>query len=69
MANTNFPTRPVNLIVPYAAGGGTDAIARLVAQAVGAALGQTMVVENNGTAGAMSRPSARRRPTRTAIRC
>ncbi len=51
VANTNYPTRPVNLIVPYAAGGGTDAIARLVAQAVGAALGQTMVVENNGTAG------------------
>jgi len=46
-----YPARPVKLIVPYAAGGGTDAIARLVAQAVSEQLGQTMVVENNGTAG------------------
>ncbi len=47
----SYPDKPVKLIVPYAAGGGTDAIARLVAQAVGQQLGQTMVVENNGTAG------------------
>ncbi len=46
-----YPDKPVKLIVPYAAGGGTDAIARLVAQAVGQILGQTMIVENNGTAG------------------
>jgi tripartite-type tricarboxylate transporter receptor subunit TctC len=50
-AQAAYPVRPVKLIVPYAAGGGTDAIARLVAQAVGTALGQTMVVENNGSAG------------------
>ena len=47
----DFPNRPLKLIVPYAAGGGTDAIARLVAQAVGERLGQAMIVENNGTAG------------------
>lgn len=47
----NYPSRPVKLIVPYAAGGGTDAIARLVANGVGEKLGQSMVVENNGTAG------------------
>jgi tripartite-type tricarboxylate transporter receptor subunit TctC len=46
-----YPEKSVKLIVPYAAGGGTDAIARLVAQAVSEQLGQTMVVENNGTAG------------------
>jgi tripartite-type tricarboxylate transporter receptor subunit TctC len=46
-----YPERPVRLLVPYAAGGGTDAIARLVAQSGGERLGQTMVVENNGTAG------------------
>ncbi|MDH7793972.1 MULTISPECIES: tripartite tricarboxylate transporter substrate binding protein [unclassified Beijerinckia] len=46
-----FPERPIKLLVPYAAGGGTDAIARLVAQAVSEKLGQAMVVENNGTAG------------------
>ena len=47
----DYPTRPIKLIVPYAAGGGTDAIARLVANGVGAKIGQSMVVENNGTAG------------------
>lgn len=46
-----YPDQPIRLLVPYAAGGGTDAIARVVAQAVGGKLGQQMVVENNGTAG------------------
>ena len=46
-----YPTRPVKLVVPYAAGGGTDAIARLVAQGVGEMLGQSLVVENNGQSG------------------
>ncbi|MCT4473454.1 tripartite-type tricarboxylate transporter receptor subunit TctC [Bosea sp. OAE752] len=46
-----FPTRPMKLLVPYAAGGGTDAIARLVAQGIGEKLGQSLVVENNGSAG------------------
>lgn len=48
---SDFPSRPIKLMVPYAAGGGTDAIARLVAQGVGERLGKTMVVENNGAAG------------------
>jgi tripartite-type tricarboxylate transporter receptor subunit TctC len=43
-----FPNHPVRLLVPYAAGGGTDAIARLIADATGEKLGQSMVVENNG---------------------
>jgi tripartite-type tricarboxylate transporter receptor subunit TctC len=43
-----FPSRPLRLLVPYAAGGGTDAIARLIADATGEKLGQSMVVENNG---------------------
>lgn len=47
----DFPSRPVKLLVPYAAGGGTDTIARLVAQGVSERLGQQMVVENNGAAG------------------
>jgi tripartite-type tricarboxylate transporter receptor subunit TctC len=46
-----YPTRSIRLLVPYAAGGGTDAIARLVAHGVGEKLGQTMVIENNGAAG------------------
>lgn len=47
----SYPARPIRLIVPYAAGGGTDAIARLVAQKMGEILGQTIVVENIATAG------------------
>lgn len=46
-----WPSRPVTLVVPYAAGGPTDVLARLVAKKVGADLGQTFVVENRGGAG------------------
>jgi tripartite-type tricarboxylate transporter receptor subunit TctC len=46
-----YPTKPIRLLVPYAAGGGTDAIARVIAQGVGEKLGQQILVENNGTAG------------------
>ncbi|MDH7794466.1 MULTISPECIES: tripartite tricarboxylate transporter substrate binding protein [unclassified Beijerinckia] len=47
----DFPARPIKLLVPYAAGGGTDAVARIVAQAVGERMGQAVIVENNGTGG------------------
>ena len=46
-----YPAKPIRLLVPYAAGGGTDAIARVVAQGITEKLGQQVVVENNGTAG------------------
>ena len=46
-----YPDRPIRLVVPYAAGGGTDAVARAIAQGMAGPLGQQMVVENNGTAG------------------
>ncbi len=41
-----FPQRPIKLLVGYSAGGATDSISRLVAQEMGAALGQSVVVEN-----------------------
>ena len=44
------PTRPIKLICPYPAGGGTDQIARIVAQQLTARLGQQVVVENRGGA-------------------
>src|SRR6185295_15538642 len=46
----DWPTRPITLIVPFAAGGGVDASARLQALAMGEILGQTVVVENVGAA-------------------
>lgn len=51
LAQAGYPARPVRLIVPYAAGGGTDFFARLVATSMSATLGQQIVVENRPGAG------------------
>jgi tripartite-type tricarboxylate transporter receptor subunit TctC len=47
----DYPARAITLIVPYAAGGGNDAMARAVADRMGASLGQQIVIENRGGAG------------------
>ncbi|MDB5375887.1 MAG: hypothetical protein JWR00_333, partial [Rubritepida sp.] len=47
----NYPTRTITVIVPFAAGGPTDTVARLVSEQMGRDLGQTVVVENVGGAG------------------
>ncbi len=46
-----YPTKPINMIVPFAAGGPTDTVARTVAALMSKSLGQTVVVENVGGAG------------------
>jgi tripartite-type tricarboxylate transporter receptor subunit TctC len=47
----NYPSRPISMIVPFAAGGTSDVIARTVAEQMSAALGQPIVIENVGGAG------------------
>lgn len=44
-AQAGYPARPVRIIIPYAAGGGVDGVARLVAKGLGSALGQSFIVE------------------------
>jgi tripartite-type tricarboxylate transporter receptor subunit TctC len=50
-AQTAFPTRPVKMIVPYPPGGGTDLLARALAQQLGQKWRQSVIVENVGGAG------------------
>ena len=47
----DYPDHPITLIVPYAPGGGNDVLARGVAEPMGKALGQQIVIENHGGAG------------------
>src|ERR1700728_571247 len=51
LAQAAFPTRAVKMIVPYPPGGGTDLLARVLAQELGRKWGQAVVVENVGGAG------------------
>ena len=46
-----YPTKPIEWVVPYPAGGGTDVAARALAEAMGKALGQTLVINNRPGAG------------------
>ena len=79
-----WPSRPITMINPFAAGGPNDVLARLFAQRMGEILGQSIVIENVGGAGgtaptgsrkapptatpSCSAPSARRRRTRRCSR-
>jgi tripartite-type tricarboxylate transporter receptor subunit TctC len=60
----DYPAKPITLIVPYPAGGGVDAMGRLVGQKLSEALGQQVVIENRGGAGGMigTRDAAKAEP-------
>ncbi|MFI5030980.1 MAG: Bug family tripartite tricarboxylate transporter substrate binding protein [Reyranellales bacterium] len=49
----DYPTRAIKLVVPYAPGGGADAVARIIAKLAGDSMGQSIVVENKGGAGSI----------------
>jgi len=51
MSADKYPSRPIRLIVPFAPGGGTDIMSRILGVPVGQALGQTVVVDNRPGAG------------------
>ncbi|WP_018000514.1 tripartite tricarboxylate transporter substrate binding protein [Paracoccus sp. N5] len=50
-ARAEFPDRQITLVIPFAAGGSTDVVGRIVADKMGAALGQQVIVQNVGGAG------------------
>lgn len=51
MAQSNYPNHPISLVVPFAAGGPTDVVARSLGAAMSKTLGQSIVVENRPGAG------------------
>ena len=51
LAQDAYPSKPVNMLVPFPPGGVADTVGRPVAEAMGRALGQTIIVENKGGAG------------------
>jgi len=62
-AAENFPSRPVRMIIPYAAGGGADIVGRLIAQRLAESWGQQVVVDNRaGASGNIGTEIAARSP-------
>ena len=69
VAQSDYPTRPITVIVPFAAGGPTDTVARLVSESMTRTLGQQVLVENVAGAGGTLARDASPRPIPTATRC
>ena len=64
----DWPTRPLTMINPFAAGGPNDVVARLFAQRMGEVLGQPVIVENVGGAGGMNGADRVAKETKAAVR-
>jgi tripartite-type tricarboxylate transporter receptor subunit TctC len=62
--NSDYPTRPIRIVVPYSAGGGADLLARLMGEELATRLGQAVLIENrsgaSGTIGLQSVATAER---------
>lgn len=73
LAQSDYPTRPVRIVVPYPAAGSTDNIARPLAERLSRALGQQFAIENRGGAGGtlgaevMAKPIAKRIAAQTLV--
>jgi tripartite-type tricarboxylate transporter receptor subunit TctC len=65
----DWPERTVRMIVPYVAGAGADTVGRTFAEELAKALGQPVVVDNKGGAGASWGPRKARAPRPTATPC
>ena len=69
VAASAYPSKPIRIVVTYAAGGSTDVRARLLANPLTEILGWQIVIDNRGGAGASSAPRSLRARRRMAIRC
>src|ERR1700744_3131147 len=58
----NWPNRPLTMVVPFAAGGPMDAVARILQPALSEALGEQVIVENVGGAGGLIGPARGAQP-------
>lgn len=66
LAQDTYPSRPIKMILPFATGGQSDVVARLIAARMSTGLGQPIVVENLGGAGGMIARLPSRVPLRMA---
>ena len=69
VAQDDYPNRPITIVVPFAAGGPTDTVTRLIAEPMSQTLGQQVVVQNMAGAGGTLAAGEVAAPSRTATRC
>ena len=68
LAQGDYPTKPIRIIAPVQPGGGVDLVARTMAERLGKALGQSVIVENQSGGGGIVGSRRPRAPRRTATR-